>query len=762
MKKLLALTLALLLLCGALASCGGGGSTGELKKGTIEKSSSGASGDGEIAAVTPAVRKELDDIYAQKLAATKAFAEPKTNGTVYYVSSINGNDSNSGKSPAQAWKTMANIGNVLAGDTVLFECGSVFRRTTNTTFFTVKTGMTLGTYGEGAKPIFYGSLSVPAGQWKAVSGKSNLYYFEKSSLNLSLKNDIGAIVFNGGEAWGIKIQMTYNDNESKQNPANRTLALEGVDNGLAVYDIPSYALAKGEDLKGPDLSFYHDYGQKRVYLYCEGGNPGERFDSVELSFRAYAFGGMANCSDITIQNLDFRNFGDHVIRTTNITNLTVQNCEFRFVGGTIQEDYGGWRNYYTRLGNAVENWDSCNGMLVENCYFDQIYDTALTSQSNSDVSSKNITYRNNVAQNMWFGVELWAGNTSSNKIVEFDNVDVSGNYFAKIGEGFTTQRPDKVDPGTDYSVNAFIKVSRGPYQMSQYTVTDNIVDGSNGKMLLCNQPKTNTSESGVLFDRNTYVGNSDIDFGVISGKKYPYTASNIAAVQAMGFEKNGKFYLAESGGTTEYLYKAANGVKLPFRLIFPDGFTVGKDYPLVTYLQIEAASGTDNQKNITTSPAIIDSLIKTKQAVVLVPQCPSGTWTGIGVDHGNYSTAEIAETGVMKAVAALIRDVAAEYQLTKKYAVGADAGAYAVGDLLVRHKDLLRAGILVAGAGDATASIGEAQAWILHGQNDDVIPLENAEALATAWGAELTTVWGLHDCWDSAATKDLIGWLLTK
>ena len=504
---------------------------------------------GVYRAMTKIDRAGLDATYEQKLAATQAFAEvPAATGTTWYVSSIHGSDYNNGLSPETAWETTANCASkVKEGDTILFECGSVFRRTKNDYFIRgLKNNVTLGTYGEGAKPIFYGSINVPASMWTQIDD-TNVYYVDEYALGIELNiyNDIGCIVFNEGEAWGVKTLMTFNDPSNKTDPTYRTLALEGVSNGLTTRDYPSYYLYSSADLQG-DLSFYHDYNERRIYLYCEGGNPGERFDSVELSLSMFAFSMQSPATDVTVLNLDFRNFGTHVLRPMNCQNFTVKNCEFRFIGGAIQYGYGGWRNYYTRLGNAIENWDSCNGMTIENCFFDQIYDTAMTTQSNSDIVSTNITYRNNVAQNMWFGVELWS---TSN--VEFSNVDVSGNYFKNIGEGFTTQRPDKVDPGTDFSVNAFIKVSGGPYDTKgNFTVTNNIADGTNGKMVFCNYPVSSRYSTGVVFDYNTYIASPNVDFGRFFGKSngntYPFTENGIETVWDLGIETHGRFYYIEN------------------------------------------------------------------------------------------------------------------------------------------------------------------------------------------------------------------------
>ncbi len=785
-KRGIILLLALLLFAGAFASCK---KSGELKKGVITAQS--ATYDDCWQPLTSQARGQLEQTYQQKLAATQAFAQiPAVSGKTYYISSIHGNDSNAGTSPQSAWKSpeKANDANIREGDAVLFECGSVFRRTTNSYFFKSKSGVVYGTYGSGEKPIFYGSIKISAKQWTPVDGKKDLYYYDGGALFIGLENDIGSIVFNDGEAWGIKIQMLYNDPEEKQSPMNKTLALEDVSNGLETFSkIESYSLTSGKDLTGYDLSFYHDFETHRVYLYCKGGNPGVRFRSVELCLNSFAMQISKERSNVTFLNLDFRYFGSDAIHPMGCKNVVVRNCSFYFLGGTIQLNFGGWRNYETRLGNAVTNYGGCNGLTVENCFFDQIYDTAVSTQIEDNQISKNVSFRNNVMQNVWFGVELWAGKGTIKEGLEFSHVDVSGNYCRKIGEGLCTTRPDKVDPGTDYSVNAFIKVSRVLYQMKDYSVTDNIAEGSTGKFVYCSQPKTNANQqNGALFARNTYVGTRKNDFIVlpsafptfnptwdseagkyqINVKKYPYSRATVDLIQSNGFETDSVFYYSDSADSWDgYVYKAANKVELPFRLILPDSYDEDKSYPLITFLNQESASGTDNLLNAETTPEMIAELTAGQNAIVLIPQCPSGTWTGLGVNNGNYDTAKVAESKVMQAVAALIRDVAAQFGADRNYAVGIDAGAYAVGDLLVRHKDLLAAGILVSGAGDPSADIGIAEAWIIHAGGDNLIPSENAAALADAWGAKYTfyEYGALHNCWEKAIREeDLLSWLLSK
>ncbi|HET6226397.1 MAG TPA: right-handed parallel beta-helix repeat-containing protein, partial [Bacteroidia bacterium] len=79
--------------------------------------------------------------------------------TAYYFSS-KGDDRNDGKSVAAAWKSLEKISKVQhlfrAGDSLLFECGSVFKGQINV----ATSGLYLGAYGFGAKPVISGSLEI--------------------------------------------------------------------------------------------------------------------------------------------------------------------------------------------------------------------------------------------------------------------------------------------------------------------------------------------------------------------------------------------------------------------------------------------------------------------------------------------------------------------------------------------------------------------------------------------------------------------------
>jgi hypothetical protein len=123
----------------------------------------------------------------------------KITGQKYYVSN-QGNDNADGKTPQTAWKTLDNVtANAFlftSGDAILLERGGVYRL--NSTFL-CKSDITYAAYGEGEKPVIYGSVKNYAwgSEWQP-SRKQNVW-----KLNLE-RNDAGIIVFDHGKAVGVK------------------------------------------------------------------------------------------------------------------------------------------------------------------------------------------------------------------------------------------------------------------------------------------------------------------------------------------------------------------------------------------------------------------------------------------------------------------------------------------------------------------------------------------------------------------------------
>ena len=513
--------------------------------------------------LTETARAELDARYRAMKAETEQFApQPTPTGAVYYFSALRGNDEADGTTPDTPWKSLTRINDLAQGCTVLIECGSVFHqapRPDDTSLIYPKSGMTFAAYGKGAKPVLYGSIDARGAEnWVQVA--PCVYRF---ATPVSRRDDIANISFDGGKAWGIKIQMTYSkDSENLYTvPAYCSLALENVCNGLTTYEkLGSFPLRTGAELQSYDLCYYHNLETGDFYLYSEGGNPGDRFSSIELARKQKIFLAGKGVENLTFLNLDLRCAGEFGIRTCNTKNLVVKNCSFFFIGGAVQPGFGkSWRNYDTRLGNAIENWGFCEGMTVENCYFDQIYDAAITTQANDNVQQTKQFYRGNVIRRAYYGVELWTGDNAEvdRPFIDFD---ISGNYFNDCGLGLATTRPDKHEWKDGTPIDAFIKSSRGLYRAENVKVVDNIVDGAAEKMYYCSQPATTENQNGYLFDRNTYIFRRGAVFAglpadlptltgkytngkyAIETKAYAYTEEDLKTLAAAGIDANSTFY----------------------------------------------------------------------------------------------------------------------------------------------------------------------------------------------------------------------------
>ena len=515
-----------------------------------------------FAKLTQEARAELDAKYQALKAQTDAFApQPTPTGAVYYFSSLRGDDSADGTTPDTPWKSLVKAKDLPEGSTVLLECNSVFHeapRPGDSSLIYPKNGMTFGAYGKGKKPVIYGSIDAKDPEnWTQVA--PNVYRF---TTPIAKQYEIASIVFDEGKAWGIKIQMTYSKDENNVYtiPAYRSLALQNVSNGLTTYaKLESFPLRTGEELQDYDLAYYHNTETGYLYLYSEGGNPGERFSSIELSRGQKIFLCHKGMVDMTFLNLDLRCAGEFGVRTHNTRNLVVKNCSFFFIGGAVQPGFGKtWRNYDTRLGNAIENWGFCDGMTVENCYFDQIYDAAITTQASENVPQTKQFYRGNIIRRAYYGVELWTGDSTEADRPSID-FDISGNYFNDCGYGFATTRPDKRERD-GLPIDGFIKSSRGLYRCENVKVVDNVIDGAAEKMFYCSQPATTKNPNGYLFDRNTYIYKLDAVFAglpaelpelngkyvdgkySIERKTYYYNEETLKALAKAGIEPNSTFW----------------------------------------------------------------------------------------------------------------------------------------------------------------------------------------------------------------------------
>ena len=140
---------------------------------------------------------------------------------------------------------------------------------------------------------------------------------------------------------------------------------------------------------------------------------------------------------VTVDGLTIAYTGAHGANGSYCKHGTIRNCEFLWIGGSHLYTRNGSP---VRYGNGVEFWDGCEGMTVENNYFENIYDTAMTNQGRGEGEVKDMVWRNNKTFRCEQAYEIWF----SNPKMKVDRLFVTGNECVDSGYGWGhVQRPNK-------------------------------------------------------------------------------------------------------------------------------------------------------------------------------------------------------------------------------------------------------------------------------------------------------------------------------
>ncbi len=451
MKRLISLLSLIICACLLLASCGNKENPGTQNPGEIstEAGSDDASANPLVytavaeasfpkATSTTMAKADVEALYRPytdwriyQIRTTETTVKPAEGGQAYYISN-NGNDAADGKTPETAIKTLSNIAklSLKAGDVVYFERGGIWRGDITASV----EGVSYSAYGEGRKPEIYASPENAAKPecWEATDAPNVWKYYTKSG------RDIGTITFNQGEGIGKKIIV--------ENGRDATTRKEFKD----------YTYLEG------NFSFYHARTGE-IYVYYDGGNPGEVFNSIELSVKEHIFKVRAN--NITIDNLCFKYGGAHGVSSGDADGLTVTNCEFAFIGGSIQNT-----ETNVRYGNGVEIWGYAKNFTVDNCYFWQMYDTGATFQyrttGDTDYSyCENIKFNNNVFEYCNYSIEYFLS-SGSEDVSYIKDFEIKNNLCWYVGQGLCEQRPDKKESAHIKSWGGHDNYIKGNFEIS--------------------------------------------------------------------------------------------------------------------------------------------------------------------------------------------------------------------------------------------------------------------------------------------------------
>lgn len=442
-----------------------------------------------------------------------AESEYPTTGKIFYVSN-NGDDNNDGLSPETAWKTLSKITGsiktrtiIKSGDVVLFERGGEWRGS-----FDCIGGVTYSAYGTGAKPIINASRYnyAETKYWEATE-YPNVY---KCTLHPS---NVGLMAFDFTGELG-----NYNETMGVM----KIIGVDGVEGA--------------KDLRH-DYEFLYDLETSDLYLYCVGGNPGERFSSIEIG----ASGNPINISqdNVTIDNLNIRFTGTHGIGIGGRKNITVKNCVFDYLGGSILRGFHGVNT--TRYGNALQVYGSCDGWYLYNNWIYQIYDTGVTHQYNSpyDLGSAtmdNVKYIGNVIEYCHWSIEYYNPDYGKTEHT-FYNTYIADNICRLNGYGWGSRHRKS---------SSTLFQSAGITENTKNFVTENnIFDRSAGKLININS----VGDRKLELRNNIYVQKAGMIMGTLFGIEWKANGSSASLLKGGAGDATSRILFNNDATVNNYL-----------------------------------------------------------------------------------------------------------------------------------------------------------------------------------------------------------------
>ncbi|MBQ9964797.1 MAG: hypothetical protein IJP14_06735, partial [Clostridia bacterium] len=380
--------------------------------------------------------------------------DPDDFTNVYYISP-SGNDANDGKSPETAWRNVDAINlhsdEIQAGDAVLFERGGIYRsvtsllaepipegvqRTDAQMIVYAQSGVTYGAYGDPDKPkpaIYSCHKNYAWGElWQETK-------FENIWKVYTPCSDAGSVVFNHGEAVGIKRFGVGVDN-------NNNGSVDKDENGNTLWEKAITPRNVGEYLT-KNFEYYHDHRNGVLYLYLDKGCPSDLYDDIEICPRDGVFKILTGVENVHIDNLAIKYVGFYGISAAEGTRgVTVTNCEMGWIGGC--QWYFDTFSEGSRIGNAIEFWETTTDAFVENNWIYQVYDAGLSPQGigSDDISVyTNLVMRENLVEYCTYSIEWFDRNgADANKDhdSQWNGYYIENNILRFAGYGFGRQRQD--------------------------------------------------------------------------------------------------------------------------------------------------------------------------------------------------------------------------------------------------------------------------------------------------------------------------------
>ncbi|MFZ1702844.1 MAG: phospholipase [Saprospiraceae bacterium] len=222
------------------------------------------------------------------------------------------------------------------------------------------------------------------------------------------------------------------------------------------------------------------------------------------------------------------------------------------------------------------------------------------------------------------------------------------------------------------------------------------------------------------------------------------------------------------------VFVSSVGVSLPYRTFFPK-VEKGVKLPLILFLHGSGERGTDNEKQlIHVVPYLTsDSFQRLYPSIVLAPQCPEEDYWG-PIKRFDWTFYEHGiVTPAMESVIELLDKISKtpDVDSTRIYVCGLSMGAIGVYDILHRKPNLFAVAVPICGV----SNLGKVNVykqlpmWVLHGDEDTVIPVEKSrEFVAKRLSLQTPVIYTEyngegHGIWEKAIReKGLWEWVFSQ
>jgi hypothetical protein len=319
-------------------------------------------------------------------------------GQTYYVSSSLGDDSNSGLSPDQPWRTTnrVNSASIGGGDSVLFKCGDLWNYEDGD-YLRLRNGgvsnpLVYGSYGEGPQPVI--SRARPANnpdQW--IDQGNNIWKFHDYVPGRDFNTAF--ISYNGAESIGAK-KFSY-DNMVQQGD-----------------------FYTDEYLPNPSQAWnVHNY----TYV-CSSVNPALYYTDIQIVVGQSGIAADTEgtpISNVVIEKIDFINCGWNGIGfPRNSKNMLVDGCRISYCGGQRHVSNS---KPDARRGQCINTQGDVENFEVRNCIVSEGWDGGIALQGwTSNLRIRNVRIHHNVIYKNEYGFEFWGVESNSDiQDVYFEN-----------------------------------------------------------------------------------------------------------------------------------------------------------------------------------------------------------------------------------------------------------------------------------------------------------------------------------------------------